>query len=292
MASRQAPAAPQQPRNGDGEFDPVYEWLDDGGSYLLRLDLPGFKKEDLRVHVDAAGCLTVLGQRAPGAGTGNALLLHKVFQLPATANLDTITGRFDGAVLTLTVPKLPQPGAVAPPPPPPPQAKEEAEVTNDKPVDQGDKAAKIAHEAESERKIEAERASLTARGKKEDEAKAEAPPPPPPSENKAQGAHRDQDEKAGADHRAKVAREAEARADHRAKVAREAASRIEEARARVAEARAVAERESKGGHWKEHAAAEGLKWAEAVGKKKEVIATAVAAFTLGVLASHRLFAKS
>jgi hypothetical protein len=34
MASTQAPAAADN-------VDPVYEWLDDGASYLLRLDLPG-----------------------------------------------------------------------------------------------------------------------------------------------------------------------------------------------------------------------------------------------------------
>jgi len=33
-ASRQAPAAAEY-------VDPVYEWLDDGDSYLLRLKLPG-----------------------------------------------------------------------------------------------------------------------------------------------------------------------------------------------------------------------------------------------------------
>ena len=34
MASTQAPAAADN-------VDPVYEWLDDGANYLLRLDLPG-----------------------------------------------------------------------------------------------------------------------------------------------------------------------------------------------------------------------------------------------------------
>ncbi|GJM94059.1 hypothetical protein PR202_ga10671 [Eleusine coracana subsp. coracana] len=259
---RQAPAA-EQPR--DGEFDPVYEWLDDGGSYLLRLDLAGFNKEDFRVHVDAAGRLTVISQQ------GRAPRLHKAFQLPNTANLDGITGRFDGAVLTLTVPKQQQPDAVAPT-----HTKEKEAAVGEPKHLQEDKtlAPKVAHaEAkETDRRVEAEKASLTTRGKGEEEKDKRKAEAAAPSEKEANGARRDdQEEKATS-------------ADHRAYVAREAARRIEAARAKVAEARAAAERT--GGQWKERTAAEGLKWAETIGQKKEVIATAVAAFTFGVFVSQ------
>ncbi|KAL6882079.1 hypothetical protein ACP4OV_011551 [Aristida adscensionis] len=283
MASMRAPAAPPPPRAG--EVDPEYEWLDDRDSYLLRLKLPGFKKEDFRVHVDAAGRLTVLGQRAAGAA-GGAASVHKAFQLPSTANLDAITGRFDGAVLTLTVPKRREPGAVAPPPalPPPPQAKEGhvAGGPEDSEEDEPPMGASGGRRATDmpERRIEAERASLTVRGREEDEErKHEASPSPPPSK-RARGDHPDEDDNASA---------AGAGAGHRAAVAREAERRIEAARARVAEARAAAERA--GAQWKERASAEGLKLAEAAGKNKELIVTAVAAFTLGVL-SHKLFSRS
>jgi hypothetical protein len=35
---------------------------------------------------------------------------HKAFQLPQTANLEAVAGRFDGTVLSLTVPKQPTSG--------------------------------------------------------------------------------------------------------------------------------------------------------------------------------------
>ncbi|XP_066314463.1 protein RESTRICTED TEV MOVEMENT 2-like [Miscanthus floridulus] len=270
MASTQSPAAADN-------VDPVYEWLDDGASYLLRLDLPGFKTEDFRVHVDGEGRLTVIGHRKPTPGSdGKALRLHKTFQLPNTANLDTIKGRFDSNVLTLTVPKLPAGAAAPTPPPPPPQAKAEARVAGDKKpaADQEDKAAKVGQE-----RTEVERTSLTARSKEEDVKKAKATAPPP--SEKARGDHEQQDHQDG-----------KARADHREKVAREAARRVEAARARVAEAKAKAERERKCEHWKDRAMEEGMKLAEAVNKNKEVIATAVAAFTLGVFVSTRLFSKN
>ncbi|KAG2589679.1 caldesmon-like [Panicum virgatum] len=294
-ASRQAPAAAEN-------VDPVYEWLDDGDSYLLNLNLPEFKKEDFRVHVDGEGRLTVIGQRrpAPGAGGGaKAVRLHKAFQLPNTANLDGVSGRFDGTVLTIRVPKLQQEQeqqpAATPLPPPSTQAKEEARVPGGgKPAAAlDDRAAKQVgrDEAETEqrRTIEAaERASLTAARKEEDDKAAKAKPvaPPPPSQQQpreekvARGGDRrdDEDEKA--------------RAEHKEKVAREAERRIEAARARVAEAKAKAERERQCEHWKERAVEEGLKLADAVSKKTEVIATAVAAFTLGVFVSHKLFSRS
>jgi hypothetical protein len=208
------------------------------------------------VHVDAAGRLTVIGQSAQQR-------LHKAFQLPNTSNLDGITGRFDGSVLTLTVPKLRQPdGAVVTPTT---QTKEEQAAAGE-PKDRQEDAAKFGYADK------AEKASLTPRGKDEVEDKPKAGAAAPPStEKQANGARRDEDEKA--------------RAEHRAYVAREAARRIEAARAGVEEAKAAAERTT-GGQWKERAAAEGFKWAETIGQRKEVVATAVAAFTLGVFVSQ------
>lgn len=240
--------------------------------------MEGFKKEDFRVHVDGEGRLTVIGHRkpTPGGGDGKALRLHKTFQLPNTANLDTITGRFDSNVLTLTVPKLP---AVAGAAAPAPQAMEEARVAGDKAADQEDKQAQETGERVA-KAAEERTTSLTARSKEAEDVKKAKPTaaaaPPQPSE-KSRGDHQDDDK---------------ARADHREKVSREATRRIEAARARVAEAKAKAERERQCEHWKERAMEEGMKLADAVSKKKEVIATAVAAFTLGVFVSSRLFSRN
>jgi len=245
---------------------------------------PEFKMEDLRVHVDDEGRLTVIGQRRPAPAAGGeqakAMRLHKAFQLPNTANLGAISGRFDGTVLTLTVPKLQQeqpPAATPLPPPSTTQAKEEeAQQVADggkPPADQEDMAG---------------RASLAATGKEEDD-KAKPVAPPPPSQQQQQPREEEKVERGG-DRRED--QDEKARAEHREKVSREAARRVEAARARVAEAKAKAERERQCEHWKERAVEEGLKLADAVSKKTEVIATAVAAFTLGVFVSHKLFSRS
>ncbi|CAO2165357.1 unnamed protein product [Urochloa humidicola] len=82
------------------DIDPKLECLDGANTYIIRLSLPGFKKEDFKVQVDSGGRLTVRGERPAGY-----VRFHKAFQLPPTANPDGVAGRFDGAVLSLTVPK-------------------------------------------------------------------------------------------------------------------------------------------------------------------------------------------
>ncbi|EMS47296.1 hypothetical protein TRIUR3_14496 [Triticum urartu] len=255
MASRPESSAAKA---AAADFDPVYEWVDGDGSYLLRLNLPGFKKEDFRVHVDPAGRLTILGHRTADAGDGN-VRLHRVFQLPSTSDLDAITGRYDANVLTLTVPKLP-----SAPAPPPPSENEASDAVGDEPTD---KKSKVSQEAE--RLIEAVRARLQGRHKQEtakDQTAASSKEPPAMKVD-----DRKQEPKA-----AEKVVKGDDDQDHKEKLEYEAATQRE-----------------KKGCWKERAPEEGFKWADTIGKNKEVIAaTAVAAFTLGVFVSHRLFSRN
>uniref|UniRef100_N1QYT6 Uncharacterized protein n=1 Tax=Aegilops tauschii TaxID=37682 RepID=N1QYT6_AEGTA len=227
------------------DLDPVYEWVDGDGSYLLRLNLPGFKKEDFRVHVDPAGRLNILGHKTADGGAGN-VRLHKVFQLPSTSDLDAITGRYDANLLTLTVPKLPS----AP-----------AKDVGDKPTDEKSKVIR-----EAERLIEAARARLQLGRHREETAKE---PPATKVDDRKQEPKATEKVVKGDDGQ-----------DHKEKLEYETATETE------------TQREKKG-CWKERAAEEGFKWADTIGKNKEVIAApAVAAFTLGVFVSHRLFSRN
>ncbi|KAM0843702.1 hypothetical protein ACQ4PT_057540 [Festuca glaucescens] len=293
MASKQR-TSPAKAAAAD--CDPVYEWVIGDGSYLLRLTLPGCKKEDFQVHVDPTGRLTIIIGHRPVDGVAASVRLHKVFQLPHTSDLDGITGRYDGSALTLTVPKLPS-SAVPPPEAPMEQIKEAAADVADKPTD---KKSRVGREAE--RLIEAARARLQGRQKEEAATKEQTAPSSKESPaTKVDGTKEEPKPEAAAKPTEKVVKQEDGHdekaktAEQKAKLEREAERRIEAARARLhaAERETGMEREKNGcWNWKERATEEGLKWAETIGSNKEVIATAVAAFTLGVFVSHRLFSRS
>ncbi|KAF0916367.1 hypothetical protein E2562_005962 [Oryza meyeriana var. granulata] len=252
MAGYQGSSAAEQQQQRDGDFEPVYEWLDAGANYLLRLNVPEFKKEDFHVTVDSSGRLTIRGQHG-------SLMFHKVFQLPPTSNLDGITGKLEGSVLVITVPKLP------------PKAKADEEKADTK------KAGEDVAGKPTERLAAGKHGQ---ENKEEPKAAAPAAPPPRSEPEPAARERKDDDEKA--------------RAEHKARLSPEADRRIEAARARLAARapRPAPAPEKKTPCWKERAAEGGLKLAEAIGKNKEVVATAIAAFTLGVFISSKLFSRN
>ncbi|XP_044963535.1 uncharacterized protein LOC123421765 [Hordeum vulgare subsp. vulgare] len=251
------------PPPGAKVVDPKFDWTEKAGSYVLRLTLQGFRKDDFRVQVDGAGRLTLRGSR-PGAS------LHKVFQLPSAASLDDIAGRFEAGVLTLTMPKR-------------------AGVPEEEgaPIEQVDGDVKTGDAGGEE--IRTKPKEEQQKPKKEKELKPKSPQaaaatqtpqkqsPNPTSSDKAM---------------AVVDREC---------LAERARRRGEEETAM--EARAEQEKKAAAtacNGWKERVT-EGLgqltdlKWAEGAmdmaRKNKEVVAVGIAAFTLGFFVSHRLFKK-
>ena len=273
------------------------------------------------MQVDGTGRLTVRGQRADG---GKHSRFSKIFQLPAASTLDAITGRFDAGVLTLTVPKkvvddakpkedankAAAAAAAAHGQGKPkedeakkPQAehKEAAEVTTaKKPKDD----AKPKEDATTNKKPPAAEQQVDAkRGKPEHEQPKATAPPATVTEEEAKPAAEaaappaaDEKEAAPRPPQADAERKA---VDSESLAAVTAKRRAEDERDKAAAAAVEAEGQSTrrglrelvqeleglaGSEW-----AEGL--VETVKKKKEVIATAVAAFSLGLVAS-RLFCRN
>ncbi|NP_001359328.1 uncharacterized protein LOC100284584 [Zea mays] len=296
--SKQGGGSSKPPAAAGQELDPRYEWEENASSFILRIHLSGFRKQDFRVQVDGAGRLTVRGQRSDAAAA-NANARHsrfnKVFQLPSTSNLDDIAGRFDLGVLTLTVPKrLPAPAK---------EDQQQAKKPEDADADAaaatkqvaGAKGAKSEPEQqhkEAAAKEDKPKAAAAAAAPapaadttaKEDKPKAAAAAPAPAADTKKQP-------------------ETQANAESKATDPTEslAERRTEEERAN-ANAAAAAEHQRKACRgFKERVAEElqglaGSEWAEGlvetVKRNREVIAVAVAAFSLGVFVSSRLFSRS
>ncbi|KAG2617094.1 inactive protein RESTRICTED TEV MOVEMENT 2-like [Panicum virgatum] len=321
MASGGRQATKPQQQAAEQDLDPKYEWQENAASFVLRLHLSGFRKEDFRVQVDGVGRLTVRGQRADG---GKHSRFSKTFQLPAASNLDSITGRFDAGVLTLTVPKKvvddakpkedtnKEAAAAAPhgqgkpkedeAKKPQAEHKEAAEVTTaKKPKDD----AKPKEDATTKKKPPAAEQQVDAkRGKPEQEQPKATAPPATVMEKEAKPAAEAAappaaDKKEAAPKLPQADAESKA-VDPESLAAVTAKRRAEDERANSAAAAEEAERQRTRRALRERVQEEleglaGSEWAESlvetVKKNKEVIATAVAAFSLGLVAS-RLFCRN
>ncbi|KAM3413314.1 hypothetical protein ACQJBY_004469 [Aegilops geniculata] len=294
--------------------DPKFEWAEKEGSYVLRLTLTGFRKDDFRVQVDRTGKLTVRGATRPGAG-GPGSALYRVFQLPATASLDDIAGRFEAGVLTLTVPKLASSGAGvgkedgAPPTSIEGDSAQEKEATDGAAgaePKEGTLSRTTRQVAERVRRMEEE-----ANRRKQEEEKKPAPaankdqhPRPKAPQAAAAAAATPEKQEPAIGEKAKAAVDRESLED-RVRLCSDG----EEVRAKAAATPtamdAKAEREKKAAAetctaWKERIVGElkgltDMKWAdntlEIARKNKEVVAVGVAAFSLGFFVSQRLFGK-
>ncbi|XP_037469143.1 stress response protein nst1-like [Triticum dicoccoides] len=311
--------------------DPKFEWADKAGTYVLRLSLEGFKKGDFRVQVDGAGRLTVSGAR-PGATPGS---LHKVFQLPSTASLNDITGRFEAGVLTLTVPKRGYSGVPAPTgieeikTDKPSVAKEDVRPPPSKDVAGGEKKAASGDDSMKSKTMPKEEVAKEEDASKKavDEATKNAQQQKQPEEisrhkeeqqKLAPTVNKEQEVKPNAPHAAAPAthempapkpevangEKAKAVVDQES-LAAAVRQRSEEEKSKAAaaamEAKAVLEKKATACNgWKERVAGgleqlTDMKWADSVVEKarnnKEVVAIAIAAFSLGFFVSHKLFRK-
>jgi HSP20 family protein len=85
----------------------------DKNSFVVRAELPGFRKEDLNVEV-ADGVLTVTGHQKAGESTAKEgadkttpqeRRVSRSIPLPEQVQVDHIQAQYENGVLTVTVPK-------------------------------------------------------------------------------------------------------------------------------------------------------------------------------------------
>jgi HSP20 family protein len=97
--------------NWQGEF-PI-DLYQDKDAFVLRAELPGFRKEDLQVEV-ADGILTLTGhQKAEtgekekdAKGTTQERSVSRSISLPEHVNAEKIQAAYENGILTVTLPKL------------------------------------------------------------------------------------------------------------------------------------------------------------------------------------------
>ncbi|XP_058105809.1 inactive protein RESTRICTED TEV MOVEMENT 2-like [Magnolia sinica] len=86
------------------DFQPSFDWKQEDGSDILVVNLPGFKKEQLKVQLNNLGKLTVNGERPVGSNKWSRF--RKDFQVPENSNVNEIRARYENGALYVTMPKL------------------------------------------------------------------------------------------------------------------------------------------------------------------------------------------
>ncbi|CAI9091608.1 OLC1v1026680C1 [Oldenlandia corymbosa var. corymbosa] len=111
-------------KNSSGGKTPEFvrvdvDWRETPEAYVLMADLPGLKKEEVKVEAEEGRVLKLSGERNRETEENgkyhrserpDGKFLRK-FRLPMDANMDAITASMENGVLTVTVPKKEQQGS-------------------------------------------------------------------------------------------------------------------------------------------------------------------------------------
>ncbi|EXC07553.1 hypothetical protein L484_005860 [Morus notabilis] len=94
------------------------DWRETPTAHVFRAEVPGLKKEEVKVTVEDGGILHIRGERRrrkEEIGDGcyrmeqSSGSFSRRFRLPANAKVDQLKAAMEGGVLTVTVPKAEQP---------------------------------------------------------------------------------------------------------------------------------------------------------------------------------------
>ncbi|KAL4584040.1 hypothetical protein LXL04_008630 [Taraxacum kok-saghyz] len=85
------------------EIVPPSAWTEDATCHYLLVDLPGFKRQELKLQADNRTHIVVSGETQ--VRENKYKRFEQSFELPKNADVDKITGKLDSEILYITVPK-------------------------------------------------------------------------------------------------------------------------------------------------------------------------------------------
>ncbi|XP_028767857.1 15.4 kDa class V heat shock protein [Neltuma alba] len=80
-------------------------WTQTPESHIFSADIPGVRKEELRVEVEDSRYLIIRTEEAEESTEAPARKFMRKFRLPARVDLEAISAGYENGVLTVTVPR-------------------------------------------------------------------------------------------------------------------------------------------------------------------------------------------
>ncbi|KAK3226385.1 hypothetical protein Dsin_006247 [Dipteronia sinensis] len=94
------------------DFVPSSRWTEDSNGHYLLVDLPDFKKEEVKLQVDPSGHVTISGEQLTsevGSYCTYIFRFHQTLTLPPDSDINRVSGNLDleRGIYYVTVPKEP-----------------------------------------------------------------------------------------------------------------------------------------------------------------------------------------
>ncbi|CAM8909950.1 unnamed protein product [Rhodiola kirilowii] len=112
--SASLPAIPARGNDAAAILNAKVDWKETPEAHVIKADLPGMKKEEVKVEVEEGRVLQISGERSKEQEEKNDKW-HRIerssgkfvrrFRLPENAKMDEVKASMENGVLTVTVPK-------------------------------------------------------------------------------------------------------------------------------------------------------------------------------------------